>query len=66
MVKAAVNRELGEGEEVVAPHRHRVPLGLVMLAQGWITHPQLRQALESQRAEWKWENWRLAGCRVRP
>ena len=23
-------------------HRHRVPLGLVMLAQGWITHPQLQ------------------------
>ena len=64
MVKAAVNRELGEGEEVVAPHRHRVPLGLVMLAQGWITHPQLRQALEAQRANGSGRigDWLVAEC----
>ena len=31
------------------PHRHRVPLGLVLLAQGWITHPQLQAALTAQR-----------------
>ena len=29
---------------------HRIPLGLVMLEQGWITHEQLRQALEAQKA----------------
>ncbi len=29
---------------------HRIPLGLTMLEQGWITHPQLRQALEAQKA----------------
>lgn len=64
MVKAAVNRELGEGEEVVVPHRHRVPLGLVMLAQGWITHPQLRQALEAQRANGSGRigDWLVAEC----
>jgi Type II secretion system (T2SS), protein E, N-terminal domain len=64
MVKAAVNRELGEGEEVTAPHRHRVPLGLVMLAQGWITHPQLRQALEAQRANGSGRigDWLVAEC----
>jgi hypothetical protein len=64
MVKAAVNRELGEGEEMVALHRHRVPLGLVMLAQGWITHPQLRQALESQRANGSGRigDWLVAEC----
>ncbi len=64
MVKAAVNREIGEGEEVVVPHRHRVPLGLVMLAQGWITHPQLRQALEAQRANGSGRigDWLIAEC----
>jgi hypothetical protein len=30
-------------------HRHRIPLGLVMLEQGWITSGQLRQALDAQR-----------------
>jgi hypothetical protein len=50
MVQAAVRRELGDRDRAIAaPHRHRVPLGLVMLAQGWITHPQLRRALEAQR-----------------
>jgi hypothetical protein len=49
LVRAAVRRELGEGTTGPQPHRHRVPLGLVMLAHGWITHPQLRKALEAQR-----------------
>jgi hypothetical protein len=51
MTQAAVQRELGDGTESISatPHRHRVPLGLLMLAQGWITHPQLRRALEAQR-----------------
>ena len=31
-------------------HRHRIPLGLAMLEQGWITGSQLRGALEAQRA----------------
>ncbi len=52
LVAAAVRRELGEGLRAApaTPHRHRVPLGLVLLAQGWITHPQLRVALDRQRA----------------
>ncbi len=50
MVRAAVRREVGEASGVDAPYRHRVPLGLVLLAQGWITHPQLQQALEAQKA----------------
>jgi hypothetical protein len=48
-VAAAVGRELdGRG---IAPenHRHRIPLGLVMLEQGWITSGQLRQALDAQK-----------------
>ncbi len=51
MARAAVRREAGDGAAltVAAPHRHRVPLGLLMLAQGWITHPQLQRALEAQR-----------------
>lgn len=52
-MQAAVRREregrgsasgLGSGQ-----HRHRVPLGLLMLEQGWITTQQLRSALEAQR-----------------
>jgi hypothetical protein len=64
MVKAAVNRELGESEDGVVPHRHRVPLGLVMLAQGWITQPQLRHALEAQRANGRGRigDWLVAEC----
>jgi hypothetical protein len=30
-------------------YRHRIPLGLVMLEQGWITTGQLRQALDAQK-----------------
>lgn len=50
LVDRAVRRELDgrvTGEE---KHRHRIPLGLVMLKQGWISSPQLRQALDSQKA----------------
>jgi Type II secretion system (T2SS), protein E, N-terminal domain len=48
-VQWALRRELdgcGIGLEM---HRHRIPIGLVMLEQGWITRRQLREALESQR-----------------
>ncbi len=66
IVRAAVRRELGDGETgtMAAPHRHRVPLGLVMLAQGWITHPQLRRALEAQRANGRGRigDWLVAEC----
>jgi hypothetical protein len=49
-VAAAVRREL-EGR-IASPdaHRHRVPLGLTMMEQGWITPGQLRRALEAQRS----------------
>jgi Type II secretion system (T2SS), protein E, N-terminal domain len=51
MVQTAVSRELGEaGESAISPpHRHRIPLGLMMLAQGWITQSQLQKALTAQR-----------------
>jgi hypothetical protein len=49
-LRAAVGREL-DGRGIAAEtHRHRVPLGLLMLEQGWITSEQLRGALEGQRA----------------
>jgi hypothetical protein len=49
-VEAGVRREMearGTGEET---HRHRIPLGLAMLEQGWITASQLRGALDAQRS----------------
>jgi hypothetical protein len=49
----ALRRELGDTalpmQQGMGGHRHRVPLGLVLLAQGWITHPQLQRALEAQK-----------------
>ncbi len=49
-VEAAVSRELNGRGNAQQGHRHRVPLGLVMLEQGWITSGQLRQALDAQKA----------------
>jgi len=65
MARVAVRRELGDGV-VAAPHRHRVPLGLVMLAQGWITQAQLRRALEAQRENGTGRigEWLIAECGV--
>ena len=51
IVRSAVGRESGDRREngFGPMHQHRVPLGLLMLAQRWITHPQLRKALQAQR-----------------
>lgn len=66
LVCAAVRREVGDGSGEVSSvaHRHRVPLGLVLLAQGWITHPQLRSALGAQRAAGRGRigDWLVHGC----
>lgn len=48
-VEAAVKRELNGRGNAQQGHRHRIPLGLVMLEQGWITNGQLRQALDAQK-----------------
>jgi len=48
-VQAAVRRELDARGSAPENHRHRIPLGLAMLEQGWITGRQLRQALDAQR-----------------
>jgi hypothetical protein len=49
-VEAGVRREMEARGNVEDNHRHRIPLGLAMLEQGWITSAQLRGALEAQRA----------------
>jgi hypothetical protein len=49
-VEAALRRELDGRGAAPESHRHRIPLGLVMLEQGWISTVQLRQALEAQKA----------------
>jgi len=48
-VAAAVRREMEGRGTAQENHRHRIPLGLLMLEQGWITTGQLRQALEAQK-----------------
>jgi hypothetical protein len=52
MVTAAVRGEAGGDEfpEDVTTHHHRMPLGLVLLQQGWITQVQLERALYRQRS----------------
>lgn len=51
MVHAAVRRECGATHASIdaASHTHRIPLGLVLLAQGWITQAQLQSALDAHR-----------------
>jgi hypothetical protein len=49
-VAAALRREMDGRGKAHESYRHRIPLGLAMLEQGWITTTQLRQALEAQRA----------------
>ena len=48
-VREAVLRELQGRNLPPAAHRHRVPLGLLLLSQGAITRPQLRAALARQK-----------------
>jgi hypothetical protein len=69
MVEAAVRREAGySGSPAVAPHRHRVPLGLLMLAQGWITNSQLQRALAAQRQSGvgRIGDWLKSECGLEP
>ncbi len=49
-VEMALRRELDACGGAREGLRHRIPLGLTMLEQGWITPLQLRSALEAQRA----------------
>jgi len=49
-VESALRREMDGRGSAPEVHRHRIPLGLAMLEQGWINGHQLREALEAQRA----------------
>ena len=50
VVEALVQRQLSfaSADGPAQAHRHRIPLGLVLLRRGAITHEQLRCALEAQ------------------
>jgi len=48
-IASALGREMDGRGTAPESHRHRIPLGLVMLEQGWITSAQLRQALQAQK-----------------
>jgi len=51
LIDRAVQREMGDDMRLYPePHHHRVPLGLLLLSQGWITKEQLSTALHAQRA----------------
>jgi hypothetical protein len=49
-LQGAIARELDGRGRTSEMHAHRVPLGLLMLEQGWVTAAQLRSALEGQRS----------------
>jgi hypothetical protein len=49
LVQTAVLREMSERSTQNVVHKHRVPLGLVLLSRGWITQEQLKCALEAQK-----------------
>lgn len=48
-VEAALGREMDARGALPETRRHRIPLGLAMLEQGWITGIQLRRALDAQK-----------------
>jgi len=48
-VAEALLREMDARGSPGEGHRHRIPLGLVLLEQGWITNQELRTALQLQR-----------------
>jgi hypothetical protein len=50
LVRGAMRRESANGASTSpVQHKHRIPLGLLLLDQGWITQVQLQRALEIQR-----------------
>jgi hypothetical protein len=70
MLQTAIHREVGD-EVAVGPdeqHRHRVPLGLILLAQGLISQRQLQHALETQRHAQRGRigEWLIDECELNP
>jgi hypothetical protein len=50
LLRAALHRELNGRQPAHETHHHRIPLGLLMMEQGWITSKQLRDALDAQKS----------------
>lgn len=50
ILQSAVAREMGAAGNLGSRYRPRIPLGLLMLQQGWISVDQLKSALEEQKA----------------
>jgi len=50
MVTEAVSREMRARGSGTERHRHRIPLGLLMVERGWISGKQLQDALKMQRS----------------
>jgi hypothetical protein len=65
-LQAAVRREMSNRGAPASLRPHRIPLGLVMLEQGWIAPAQLRQALEAQKAARRGRigEWLMRRCGV--
>lgn len=59
VIEAAIYREMGDRQVERPVYRHRIPLGLLMLEQKWITHEELRAALQAQKeaGEGRIGNW---------
>jgi len=49
LIAQAVRREMDGRATSPESHRHRIPLGLLMMRQGWITNEKLRKAVEAQK-----------------
>jgi hypothetical protein len=65
IIDSAIQREMGDDMRLCPePHKHRIPLGLVLLSQGWITREQLRAALHAQRTIGKGRigTWLMQQC----
>ena len=50
LITDAVSREMRARGSGVDRHRHRIPLGLLMVERGWINGKQLQEALVKQRS----------------
>lgn len=50
IVADAVRSQMDSWEPVAAARSLRMPLGLILLSRGWITHRELREALEVKRS----------------
>jgi len=67
LIEKSVQREVAVGAFTeVSTHQHRMPIGLVLLSQGWITQEQLRTALDAQRAAGKGRigAWLMSQCNL--